>query len=224
MATSTPPTRRPRRDAERNRLRLLEAARQAFGQNGLDVGVDEISRRAGVGMGTLYRHFETKTALIDAILDERFDQLAEVADSALADDDPWDGFVRFMTTAVELQVADRGFKDALSGRLPDESALAAARKRLEPKINDVIDRAQRAGVLRDDLAFQDVTVLLWATGRIVESTSDVAPDHWRRFLSLSLDGLRPAAASEPPAPPLTQAQYRRAMDSWAAWRRGAPRR
>lgn len=218
MSVTADTQRRPRKDAQRNRRRLLDAARAAFAERGLDVGVDEIARSAGVGMGTLYRHFDTKTALIDAIVDERFDELADTAAQAMSADDPWDGFVHLMTAGVELQVNDRGFKDALSGRVPAESAIGAARKRLEPRIRDLMKRAQDAGALRADLEFEDVAVLFWATARIVESTGDVAPDHWRRFLSLSLDGLRPAAASLPPAPALTSEQYRGAMESWAAWR------
>jgi AcrR family transcriptional regulator len=223
VTASTGTQRRPRKDAERNRRRLLDAAREAFAAQGLDVGVDEIARRAGVGMGTLYRHFTTKTALIDAIVNERFDELAQIAREATEDDDAWRGFSHFMIAGVELQVDDRGFKDALSGRIPAESAIGEARKRLEPCVRELIERAQTAGALRSDLEFEDVAVLFWATARIVESTHDVAPDAWRRFLSISLDGLRPSAATEPPAPPLTGAQYRKSMDRWAAWRGGVRR-
>jgi AcrR family transcriptional regulator len=223
VSVSAGSQRRPRKDAERNRRRLLEAAREAFAAQGLDVGVDEIARRAGVGMGTLYRHFATKTALIDAIVNERFDELADIAREAVTDEDPWRGFSHFMIAGVELQVGDRGFKDALSGRIPAESAIGDARRRLEPCVRALIERAQKSGDLRPDLQFEDVAVLFWATARIVESTGDIAPEHWRRFLSLSLDGLRPSAATKPPAPPLTHAQYRNAMDRWAAWRGGVRR-
>src|SRR5262249_12702131 len=155
-----------------------------------------------------YRHFATKTALIDAIVNERFDELADIARSAAEDENAWEGFSRFMFSGVELQVDDRGFKDALSGRIPSESQLGDARRRLEPCLRDLIARAQKAGELREDLQYEDVAVLFWATARIVESTHDVAPNAWRRFLSVSLDGLRPSAATEPPAPALTHAQYR----------------
>ena len=174
-------------------------------------------------MGTLYRHFATKTALIDAIVDERFDELADIARTAAEDDDPWRGFSEFMYSGVELQVGDRGFKDALSGRIPSESAIGEARRRLEPCVRALIERAQKSGDLRPDLVYEDVAVLFWATARIVESTGDVAPTAWRRFLAISLDGLRPGAATEPPAPALTNAQYRRAMDRWAEWRGGVRR-
>src|SRR4051812_2911433 len=119
-----------RRDAQRNRERILTATRAAFQERGLDVGVDEIARRAGVGMGTLYRHFPTKDALIDAILEVRFQELTTAADEALGEADPWAGFKRFLYRAAELQVDDRGFKDALAARRRDERVVKRARARL----------------------------------------------------------------------------------------------
>jgi AcrR family transcriptional regulator len=93
-ATAKPPL---RRDAQRNRDRILAATRAAFQERGLEVGVDEIARRAGVGMGTLYRHFPTKDALIDAIVDARFAELTAAAEHALLADDAWEGFAGFLS-------------------------------------------------------------------------------------------------------------------------------
>src|SRR3954462_10863411 len=88
-----------RSDAQRNRDRIVAATRAAFQERGLDVGVDEIARRAGVGMGTLYRHFPTKDALIDAIVDARFAELITAAEAALEAPDAWDGFDAFLVAA-----------------------------------------------------------------------------------------------------------------------------
>jgi AcrR family transcriptional regulator len=199
-----------RRDAQRNRDRILAATRAAFQERGLDVGVDEIARRAGVGMGTLYRHFPTKDALIDAIVDARFAELTAAAEAALEAPDAWDGFETFLVGAVELQAKDRGFKDALAARGRDEPRVKAARRKLLTVIERLVARGREEGALRADLAAEDVSVLLWATARIVERTADVAPGQPRRFLAMHLDGLRPAAATEPlPAPPLTARQLRR---------------
>jgi len=206
------PTAKPplRRDAQRNRDRILAATRAAFQERGLDVGVDEIARRAGVGMGTLYRHFPTKDALIDAIVDARFAELTEAAERGLEAPDAWDGFEAFLVAAVELQAVDRGFKDALATRGPDEPRVKAARRKFHAVLERLVERGRAEGVLRDDLAPEDVTVLLWATGRIVERTADAAPGQPRRFLAMHLDGLRPAAVTDPlPAPPLTERQLRR---------------
>ena len=199
-----------RRDAQRNRDRILAATRAAFQERGLDVGVDEIARRAGVGMGTLYRHFPTKDALIDAIVDARFAELTASAERALEAPDAWEGFEAFLVSAVELQASDRGFKDALAARGRDEPRVKAARRKLHAVLDRLVARGREEGALRDDLAAEDVTVLLWATARVVERTADVAPGQPLRFLAMHLDGLRPAAASGPlPAPPLTARQLRR---------------
>src|SRR5262249_20927492 len=141
-----------RKDAQRNRDRIIAATRAAFQERGLDVGVDEIARCAGVGMGTLYRHFPTKDALIDAIVDARFAELTESAERALEAPDAWDGFAAFLASAVELQATDRGFKDALAARGPDERRVKAARKELYAVIDRLVARGIAEGALRPDLA------------------------------------------------------------------------
>jgi AcrR family transcriptional regulator len=206
--TTKPPQ---RRDAQRNRERILVATRQAFHERGLDVGVDEIARRAGVGMGTLYRHFPSKDELIDAIVHARFEQLTAAAEQALEAPDAWEGFEGFLIAAVELQGTDRGFKDALAARGRDERGVRLARRRLHTAVARLVQRGQDEGALRADLAPEDVFVLLWGTARIVERTADTAPAQVRRFLALHLAGLRPAPAGQPPdVPPLTRRQLQRA--------------
>jgi AcrR family transcriptional regulator len=208
-----------RRDAQRNRERLLAATRAAFQERGLEVGVDEIARRAGVGVGTLYRHFPTKDALIDAIVDARFAELTEATEQALECEDAWAGVERFLIAAVDLQAADRGFKDALAARGRDEKRVKAARRRLHGAIERLVERAREEGALRDDVSAADMLVLLWGTARIVERTEEVAPGQVRRFLAMHLDGLRPAAATPPPGPPLSPRQLGRAMSSGPPARR-----
>src|SRR3954451_17247530 len=97
-----------RADAERNRRRILDAAEELFSVKGLSVGLDEIARHAGVGVATAYRRFPDKEQLVDALFEEHVEALAGVAAAALEHDDPWQGVVRFMEGAVELQVANRG--------------------------------------------------------------------------------------------------------------------
>jgi AcrR family transcriptional regulator len=201
-----------RRDAQRNRDRIIAATRAAFQERGLDVGVDEIARRAGVGMGTLYRHFPTKDALVDAIVDARFAELTQAAEVALEAPDAWDGFASFLVAAVDLQASDRGFKDALAARGRDERRVKAARRKLHVALERLVERGRAEGALRDDLVVEDVSVLLWATAKIVERTADIAPGQPQRFLAMHLDGLRPAAATRPlPCEPLTARQLQRAL-------------
>src|SRR6185295_14429443 len=168
-ATTKPPL---RKDAQRNRDRIIAATRAAFQERGLDVGVDEIARRAGVGMGTLYRHFPTKDALIDAVVDARFAELTALAEAAIEEPDAWTGFEAFLVSAVELQTTDRGFKDALAARGRDEPRVKAARRKLHRVLGQLVARGRAEGALRDDVAAEDVSVLLWATARIVERTAD----------------------------------------------------
>jgi AcrR family transcriptional regulator len=210
VAPQAAPARPQRRDAQRNRERILAATREAFRERGLDVGVDEIARRAGVGMGTLYRHFPTKDALIDAIVHARFDELTASVEQALEVPDAWDGFVAFLHAATDLQAADRGFKDALAARGRDERGVKVARRRLHTAIAALVERTQAAGALRADVTTEDVIVLLWATARVVERTAEVAPAQVRRFLALHLDGLRAGAQQPLEVPPLTSRQLQRA--------------
>jgi AcrR family transcriptional regulator len=205
-----------RRDAEANRRRILAAAAEAFARHGLDVPVDEIARRAGVGMGTLYRRFPTKAALVEAIFEEHLDRLAALAEQALLDDDPWRGLAGFIERTVALQAENRGFAAIMAVHLRDEQLLTGARRRVTPVVTRLIERAQAAGVLRPDVVHEDISVLFWTSARVVDATRDVAPEFWRRHLSLSLDGLRPAGATPLPHPPLTPAQHREAMQRLAS--------
>ena len=222
-ATAELGPRRLRSDARANRERLLAAAGVAFAESGLGVGVDEIASRAGVGMGTLYRHFPSKDALIAAVFEQRLDELAGSARQALAVADPWQGFCGLIEHIVELQHEDRGFKDVMAARFGDERNAAAARARVAPSIDLLIRRAQAAGALRADIGYEDVSVLLWATGEVVAATRDIAPGFWRRYVALVLDALRaPGAAGEPPplpGPPLTHGEHQRVVARFARGRR-----
>src|SRR4051812_6148500 len=159
-----------RADAQRNRDRIVAATRAAFAEEGLQIGVEAIARRAGVGMGTLYRHFPTKDALIAAVVDARFTELTAEADEALTADDAWDGLVTFLEHALALQAPDRGFKDALAARRGDEPSLTPRRRRLRQAVGALVERAQASGQLRPDVTYEDMMMLLWSTGHIVDRT------------------------------------------------------
>src|SRR3954465_14965302 len=119
-------SRAPRADAARNRDKLLGAAAAVFGERGLDAPLEEVARRAGVSIGTLYNHFPTRGDLLDAIFPARLSALDRLADAALADPDPWSGFVAFVEGLVALQAEDRGLNDVLARRFPASSELAEA--------------------------------------------------------------------------------------------------
>src|SRR2546430_8743937 len=105
-----------RADAARNRTRILAAAREAFAQSGLDVGVEEIARRAGVGKGTLYRRFPTKEALVRAIFEDILDELEQLSRDAEADEDPGAAFARYLGGAARMQASNQGFYDVVAQR------------------------------------------------------------------------------------------------------------
>jgi len=185
------PAERPlRRDAERNRLRILEAARQAFAEEGLSVTLDEIGRRAGVGVGTVYRRFPDKQLLIDALFGDRINEFVALAEECLGFDDAWDGLVHFLERATQEHACDRGFKEvALSGSEGLERC-SFARALMEPVLVRLVARAQADGSLRADLAATDLPLLQLMLGSLSECARDVDPEIWRRHLGIITDGLR----------------------------------
>ncbi len=185
-----------RADALRNRRRILVAAADAFAESGLDVGVAEIARRAGVGAGTIFRRFPTKEDLIAAIIEERVGQMIVLADEALEDDDPEAGFRRFVLAGIELQVRDRGFFDAAGRRIGGDPRLREARDRMFDAYRRLLERAQQAGAVRDDICAVDLPVLMCAAAGTPAPLIDAYPEIWRRYAALMLDGLKPASASE----------------------------
>jgi AcrR family transcriptional regulator len=208
-----------RRDAAANRERILDTARRLFADQGLETSMDEIARTAGVGPATLYRRFPTKEALFDAVLGDVLERFHGFAQEALQNADAFAGLELLLAQATQLQAENRGLLDILVLRLPQEPQLAKARARFRPLVERLVERAQQQGTLRTDLAPTDITVMLWQLGRVADTTSAYAPELWRRYLALALDGLRPQAARPLPQPALTHRQIDKAMIATAK-RRG----
>ena len=201
-------TRPLRADAERNRARILAAAAEVFADRGLDVSLDEIAAHAGVGVGTVYRRFPDKDALIDALFEDKIANVEAVAREALEIDDPWDAFEAFMRAVCRMQAEDRGLKEALLARDRGRERVAMARERIAPIATRVLQRAQEAGVVRADLGAFDVPLMHFAVGFVAERTREAAPGYWERMLTILLDGLRAdAARTEMPSEPLRQEQF-----------------
>jgi AcrR family transcriptional regulator len=181
-----------RADSRRKRLRLIEAARQAVAEHGLDVTAAEITSRAEVGMGTLYRRFGSKDALIHDVLLDGIVEVQAAAEAALADPDPWSGLERFLLALTGAQVANRGvaqFTAAHATGLPPDVAVHAAR--LTDAVQALTARAQAAGVLRPDVTWQDIVLLSVAPIGADECLGATAgEDQWRRTIGIALDGLR----------------------------------
>jgi AcrR family transcriptional regulator len=187
MAAEPKPEERPlRADARRNRERILEAARYACAEHGTSVQIDDVARAAGVGVGTVYRHFPTKDALIEALVAEKFRITAENIREALDIEDPWEAFAEGLRRNAEVMAADAGLRDALVRIGPDAVHAGGARAELEALALRLVERAQAAGELREDITVQDISALM--TG-LCASMGHPELD-WRRHLELLLDGLR----------------------------------
>jgi AcrR family transcriptional regulator len=192
MTTAIPVTERePRSDARRNRKRVIKAARECMARDGLDAQMEEIARRAKVGVGTVYRHFKTKDDLVEALAAERFERLRDLALDALANDDPWDAFEAFMRASARIQTDDRALSEVLTSR-PDTMRRAAEAVDILGLVDRILGRAQAAGVVRDDARAHDVPMIMCAlAGTFRNPHAD--PD---RYIGITLDGLRAPGATE----------------------------
>lgn len=178
-----------RKDAERNRQRILASARVLFAEGGVDVGLDDIARHAGVGVGTVYRRFPDRDALIDELLDDKIAAIERVAAEALEVEDPWKGLVQFLERSQAMQAEDRGLKEALLVPTCGKERLAEARSRIEPLLGELIERAQESGDLRPDFRFEDFALLVEMIGAVSDATHAASPEVWRRYLRIVIDGL-----------------------------------
>ncbi|MBO0826554.1 MAG: TetR/AcrR family transcriptional regulator [Streptosporangiales bacterium] len=150
-----------RADARRNRDRVLAAAQEAFAEHGVGVPLDEIARRAGVGAGTVYRHFPTKEALFEAVVVHQVDELIEEAAGLARSEDPGAAFFDFLGRLAETATTKRDLTDVLAGSGVDLGAAVAERSEAMMKaLGRLLRRGQRAGAVRTDIGMPDLTALL----------------------------------------------------------------
>jgi AcrR family transcriptional regulator len=200
-----------RADAERNRERVIEAARDLFAEQGLDASANEIARRAGVGVATLFRRFPTRDDLVAAAFAEKMSDYAHAIDNALADPDPWHGFRGFIERVCRMQADDRGFADVLTMTFPTAKAFEEDRNRSAHALTELLDRAKATGRLRSDFAHQDVPLILMANAGVVTATRNAAPDAWRRLVGYLIQSFAAEAAHPLPDPPTPTQMYRALM-------------
>lgn len=183
-----------RADAQRNRARMLDAARAVFQRDGLSAQMDAIASEAGLGVGTLYRHFPTREALIDVLIAERMQQLLASAASATDNADAWSAFEDLVWRFAAFEAEDRGMADILEdyrSRAMDgpDPPVAAFMQHLSAAVT----RAQSAGVMRGDVSAMDVLTAVCGLGKMVGPASASDPQQWRRLVGVLLDGLRSRA-------------------------------
>ena len=191
MSTPQPTTapRRLRADAIRNRAKVLDAARTAFAEHGAEAQMEDIARRASVGVGTVYRHFPTKQALREALVEASFDEKIAKVRTLLDEPDPWRALERCFELCAATQERDRAWTAALASMAG--GTLAGPREHQHHELialeEELIARAKAAGVVREDLVAADMPPLFCALASVVQA--DVP--NWHRTLELLLDGLRP---------------------------------
>lgn len=186
---STSPARRPRADAERNRLRVLDAARRLFAERGDEVQMPEVAAAAGVGVGTVYRHFPNRQALVTACAERRFAEIAEFArGECLRRAESGDGVASYLRHVGEVLSRDRGMSaaiEAVRGSTETEPR-GPARAEIEAAVDRLIERDQAAGTLRQDVTVADVYMIVGGLSATIRTGSG----DWRRFVELILNGLR----------------------------------
>jgi AcrR family transcriptional regulator len=179
-----------RSDAVRNRQRLLEVAQEVFATEGLAVPIDEIARRAGVGIGTLYRHFPTKEALYVAVVLSRLEAAIADAKERMASTDPGLAFFGFVERLVQHGSSKRDLMEALGASGSDfKTSFGDAKQELRDALAKLLSRAQRAGAARKDATVEDVFALIH--GPFAAIGRDADPKARARLLSIVCDGLRP---------------------------------
>ncbi len=197
-----------RADAERNRRRLIDAAAELFGERGVEVTIAEIRERAGVGQGTVFRHFPTKEHLMAEVMRERMAKLTELAAERLEAEDPVYGLRDFMAAAAESKAVDQEIYRLIceTNALPAEDE-RALRREVVAVVEKLLRRAQAAGAIRDDVEPEDILLLETAARSAGEALGGVAPELWRRYLDIVVDGLRTDGAHPLSHPAPTDAQF-----------------
>jgi AcrR family transcriptional regulator len=191
-----------RRDARRNRDRIIEVAHDLFAHRGLDVPMAAVARHAGVGMATLYRRFPTKEALVGEVFAHQFEACLAVVDDALNDPDAWRGFVTVLEKVGEMQACDRGFSAAVAATFPAVADISAKRSQVVRRFAELADRAKAEGRLRADFAVSDLALVLMANDGITTDSPEVTRVASRRLIAYLLDSFRAGTAGSlpPPAP------------------------
>lgn len=202
-----------RKDAAENRERLLAAASELFAERGLNVTLNDIAHHAGVGVGTAYRRFANKQEVIDALFEQRLRQVEDAAKRALDEPDAWNGLVKYIDDALQMQYGDRGLNQIMNNRALGDVRVAEVRDRIAPIITELVERAKKQGYVRQDFDQSDLIFLQVGLSAIMEQTREVSPEVYRRYLALMLDAIRADGGRSSPLPvgPLTVEQTHQAM-------------
>jgi AcrR family transcriptional regulator len=185
-----------RADARRNRERVIAAAREVFAEQGREAQMDDVARRAEVGVGTVYRHFPTKETLLEALAVDAFERLIVRARECLDIEDPWEAFTSALWAGAEILSADRALAEVMV-EIPGPVPIGLeSQLELTQTLTTLLKRAQVAGDVRPDLILDDIPMVMCGMGAATRKTHQ-CPDAWRRHMMIILDGLRASSASRP---------------------------
>jgi AcrR family transcriptional regulator len=186
-----------RADARRNRERVIAAARRVFGEQGRDAQMDDIARAAEVGVGTVYRHFPTKEALLEALAVDAFERITVIAQENLASvADPWEAFTQTLWRGAEILAADRALSQVMA-EIPGPVPVGLDTQReLNEAMAELLRRAIEAGALRPDAVLDDMSMVMCGIGAATRK-SHMCAESWRRHMTIVIDGLRAASATGP---------------------------
>jgi AcrR family transcriptional regulator len=204
-----------RKDAERNRRRILEAARELCATRGLETTLNEVAHHANLGVGTVYRRFPTKEALFEAIFQDGIDQLVALAEAALQAEDSWEGFSWFVWSMTELTATDRGLREVAFSKAYCGGRVDAGRTQLDPVVLKLVNRAKRDGYLRPEVSSTDMPLLGLMAGAVSEYSDGVSTDLWRRYVAVLLQGMRcQPGLDRLPVDALSKDELQCAMQTW----------
>jgi AcrR family transcriptional regulator len=204
-----------RKDAERNRQRVLDAARELFAEKGLEATLNDVAHHANVGVGTVYRRFATKEELLEAIFVDGMDQLTALAEIALQQEDSWQGFAWYVESMCEITATDRGLREIAFSKCYGGDRVNACQERLVPALTKLVERAQGDGYLRPEVSSTDMPLFGLLSGTVSEFAGHVDADLWRRYVAILLDGMRYHDDQAPiPVKALDSDELDTAMRTW----------
>ncbi|QIS14991.1 TetR/AcrR family transcriptional regulator [Nocardia arthritidis] len=221
-ATAVSPPRRLRADAARNQQRIIAAARQLFADHGLEITLDDVAERAGVGVGTVYRRFANKKELITEVFEQNLLEFADAADVARQYPDPWLGIVEFFEYASKHLANNRGFSAVMLELKEDMDRFSKILDdRIKPSIRGLVERAQEAGVLAPGVDASDFFALIHMIDGIAEFAAPANTEVWRRYMAIALNGLRADSVPRRPlsVPPMTEEEIEHAKAASCTGRR-----
>lgn len=201
----SPAPRALRTDAEQRRRKVLEVARLAFREHGLDASLEDIARRAGVGIGTLYRRYPTRADLISASFELEVAQYRQTVRDAAAEPAAWPAFCELIVALCQMQIEDAGFREVLTFNAPTSRDLEQLKLDARADLRDLVARAKKEGGLRADFEASDVLLMMLAFFGVAEATHESAPNAVRRLAAYLIDAFRADRAHPLPPPESDQA-------------------